>query len=357
VIVPAVIGLAVIEIGWALLLAVFLAATMVSKSAGRKRAALAARVQPEICESVALYMGVNNDLARLRGFAESHPRELEAAILESQANVRGSARERLGDLAIELRLVERWIEGAHSRHSAVRRQAFSAIAGMADHEGVRRFLGDVAVTGLHDADEQIRLDCARLIARCDSVEQIREVFDLSLKDTPLMRLLVSHELRRHALGLCVEAVPRALRSPHWKTLVVALKLAGSWECSLPLAVSLLAEHPKREVRIETMRLLPFVPPTQEHRSAVKRCLGDEDLAVCCAAASAAGRLRMVEAIPLLTSCLRRGSVDLAVTAAASLASMNSAGCRALEDQARIANPIASRAARQALEGLGRAVCL
>ena len=210
-IVPAVIGLAVIEIAWALLLAVSLAAAMLLKSAGRKRAALAAKVRPAIGESLALYMGGSTDLTRLRGFAKSHPQLLEAAILESQANVSGSVRERLGDLAVELYLVERWLDGVHSQHPAVRRQAFSAIARMCDHERVRQFLGDAAVVGLHDADEQVRLDCAGLIARCGSAEQIREVLDLSLEDTPLMRRLVGHELRRHALDLCVEAVPKALR--------------------------------------------------------------------------------------------------------------------------------------------------
>jgi HEAT repeat protein len=356
VIVPSVIGLALIEIAWALLLAVSLAAAMLLKSAGRKRAALAAKVRPEIGESLALYMGGSTDLTGLRGFAKSHPQLLEAAILECHVNVSGSVREQLGDLAVELYLAERWLEGTRSKHPAVRRQAFSAIARMGDHQRVRQFWGDVAVIGLHDADEHIRLDCAGLIARCGSAEQIREVFDLSLEDTPLMRLLVGQELRRHALDLCVDAVPRALRSPHWKTLVATLKLAISWECSLPLEVSLLAEHPNPEVRIETMRLLQFVPATQEHRSAIRRGLNDADLAVSCAAASALGRLWIPDAIPLLTRCLRRGSAELAATAAASL-SMNPTGCKALEEQARIDDPIASKVAREALEDLGKAVCL
>lgn len=353
-IVSAVIGLAVVEIAWALLLAVFLGAAMLSRAAGRKRATLGAKVRPEIFESLALYMGGNNDLTRLRGFAKLHPQLLEAAILDSQSNVSGSVRERLGDLAVELYLVERWLEGARSGHAAVRRQAVSAIARMGDHQRVGQFWVDAAVIGLHDADEQVRLDCAGLVARCGSAVQIRKVFELSLQDTPLMRLLVGHELRRHAMDLCVEAVPRALRSPQEKTVVAALKLAVSWECSLPLDVSALAESPSREIRIETMRLLPYVPATPEHRSAVRRGLGDADLGVACAAASAAGRLGMPEAIPLLTSCLRRGSTGLAAAAAASL-SMNSAGCKALEEQARIADPIASKAAREALEGLGKAV--
>jgi HEAT repeat protein len=119
-------------------------------------------------------------------------------------------------------------------------------------------------------------------------------------------------------------------------------------------VTVLAARPNREIRIETMRLMPYVPVTPEHRSAVKRGLGDEDLGVACAAAFAAGRLGMPDAIPLLTSCLRRGSAELAATAAAAL-SMNPAGCQALEEQARIADPIASKAARGALESLGKAV--
>jgi hypothetical protein len=152
----------------------------------------------------------------------------------------------------------------------------------------------------------------------------------------------------------MEAVPRALRSPHWKTVVAALKLAASWECSLPLDLSVLAGRPNREIRIETMRLMPYVLATPEHRSAVRRGLADEDLGVACAAASAAGRLVMPDAIHLLTSCLRRGSAELAATAATAL-SMNPTGCQALEEQARIADPIASKAAREALECLGKAV--
>jgi hypothetical protein len=37
--------------------------------------------------------------------------------------------------------------------------------------------------------------------------------------------------------------------------------------------------------------------------------------------------------------------------------MNATGRKALEEQARIADPIASKAAREALEDLGKVVCL
>jgi len=96
-------------------------------------------------------------------------------------------------------------------------------------------------------------------------------------------------------------------------------------------------------------MLALLPLTTPNKRALLDGLVDEDLRVCAAAAVSAGRLKLATALPRVTSCLRRGDRTLAHAAAAVLAGMPPIGWQALEDQTENPDPIASTAARKALE--------
>lgn len=341
--------LLIFESLWALALLPLLAAGIAARRSRRRRSAASAAAKPAIQEALAIYLGGNSDLERLRALSKANPKETEQSMLAFRARI-GVGGERLGDLALKLGLVQRWCSAAESPDSGVRRRGFARMAAFACYEPVRRYIGDIPVKALGDPDELVRMEAARAVAASDNIEEIERVFDLVLADSPMIRVLVAPELRQHANRLCKSAVPKALRSPYPSVLRTALRVLASWERTLPIPdLGGLAEHPDVDVRIETMQLLPMLPMSSENRSALIRGLADGDLRVSTAAIASIGRLKLPEGIGQLTSCLRRGSEELARAAAMVLAGMPPAGLLALEGQIPNPDPIASGAAREALE--------
>lgn len=340
---------------WAAVLLVLLGAALLSLSKRRRRKAAAEAARPEIQEAVALYLGGANDSGKLRALTAAHPEAVEASILAFQSMVGGTSR--LADLALSLGFVEHWCTAAHSRKVAQRRRAFARLAALGHAESVRRMAGTLPLEGLKDSDEQVRLESARILVFSEDTEQVAQVFDAVLTDAPLNRMLLAPLLRRHAAELCQAKIPRALETLGARDLTNLLKLLVSWECALPLTnLRPLAEHPDAEVRALTMQLLSRVPITPVNRGALLLGLADRDLAVVKSAVAAVGRLKIPEAIPQVTSCLRRNDESLARLAASVLVEMGAAGQSALEGQATNSDPIASAAATQALElGAGASV--
>jgi len=338
-----------LEAVWAVVLLVLLGVTMAVLSASRKRRLAALAADPAIQDAVALHLGGNNDLTQLRRLAKTHPEAVEASILAFQSMIGGTTR--LAELALGLGFVEHWCEGAHSGNPARRRRAFSRIAAMAHAEPVRRMTGDIPVAGLTDSDEQVRLEAARAMVCSEDLGQVALVFEAMLTDAPLNRLLLAPMLRRYAAALCHTAVPKALAELGTQPLLNLLRLLVSWECSLPLLVDLrpLAEHPEPAVRLETMRLLARVPTSATSRGTILSGMADRDPAVVMAAVATVGRLKLPDAIPQVTSCLRRNVEGVARAAAIVLSEMGPEGRLALEGQVGNPDPIASRAAREALE--------
>lgn len=313
----------VLEGIWALVLLALLGfATAVLAAGGKRRQAELAAV-PAIQEAVALHLSGSNDLSQLRELAATFPDAVAASILGFQSMVGGTSR--LAELALSLGFVEQWCTACHSRNPAERRKGFSRIAAMANAEAVRRMAGTIPAGGLKDPDEQVRLEAARAMVCSEEPEQVAQVFHAMLTDVPLNRLLLAPLMRRHAIPLCQHTIPRALDTLGKKDLLNLLKVLVSWECSLPLSdLRPLAEHPDATVRVETMRLLSQVPTSAMNRSAIVLGLSDKDPAVVLAAVVTVGRLRLRDAIPQVTSCLRRSEKVLAHAAATVLAEMGEA---------------------------------
>jgi len=339
---------------WAAVLLLLLGLALLSLMKRRTRRLAAGAARPAIQEAVALYLSGANDVTKLRELTAAHPEAVEASILAFQTMVGGTSR--LADLALSLGFVEHWCTAAHSRKASQRRRAFGRLAAMAHAESVRRMAGILPVSGLKDPDEQVRLEAARALVFSEDAEQVAQVFDAVLTDAPLNRMLLAPLLRQHAAVLCENKIPRALATLGARELIHLLKLLVSWECTLPLTnLRPLAEHPDASVRTLTMQLLSRVPINPMNRGALLLGLADRDTGVVKAAVAAVGRLKIPEAIPQVTSCLRRNDESLARLAASVLVEMGTAGQGALQGQVGNTNPIASTAATQALELAGSEV--
>jgi hypothetical protein len=243
--------------------------------------------EPEIVEALSIYLGGNHDLTVLRSLAARHEDVFEDTILRYQVVVAGR-RSELCELAIEMGYVRSWCQQTHSRSVTDRRKAFARIAAMAHCEPVRRVVGNIPLKAFEDPDEQIRLEAARILLASGEPMEIVQVFEGILLDTPGIRQTIGGELRRHASLLCETAIPRALRCLNPREV---LRLLVSWQRALPLPdVQPLAAHRDPMVRLEVMRLLSFLPRTEENRAAILSGLGDERAEVSAAAATAARRL-------------------------------------------------------------------
>lgn len=262
-------------------------AVPVSKSR-RKGPTAPPEIQSQIVDAISVYLGGNHDLASLRVLAEAHPDDVRETILRYQGLIEGR-RDELGELTLKLGYVQRWCQEVRSANVARRRQAFSFLAAVAHHGQVRRILGAIPANAFADSDEQVRVHAARILLSSGELPTVGRVFEVILEDTPCVRLLVAADLRRHAIPLCKAAIPKALESANLREV---LRLLVSWECALHLPdVRPLVKHPDPEVRVDCMRLLPFLPSTPENRAALLAGLADPHPDVS-AAAAATGRVML-----------------------------------------------------------------
>jgi len=345
------IGLLEAEAVWALALIVLLLGAMTMRKRNRRRRERGEAAAPAIREALAVYMGGNSDVTRLRAFRKSHRHELARTIVRFQSRVGGAERERLVELALNFGFVEGWCLEAESRSLEKRREALGNLAALSHSPKVTRLAGEIQLRALSDPDEQVRVQACALVYS-DDPNLVSKGFELALTASPLIRLQIAPQLRRHAAMLCESAIPKALRVGHATELVKVLRLLNSWECHLPLAdLGDFASHIDEGVRIQAIKLLAQAPPTVENRRALLDGLVDPDPRVAMAAAVSAGRLKLPAVLPRLSGCLRRGNEALAHTAAAALAAMPPLGWQSLKHYANSGDPIASAAARQALQSI------
>jgi hypothetical protein len=252
-----------------------------------KRRETAPEIQAQIAEALSVHLEGNPDLGCLLELAAAHRDDVQETILRYQTVVAGQRHE-LCELTIRLGYVQQWCDETHSMDLRKRRAAFSHLAAVSHYGPVRRLAGGIPATGFQNSDEHIRLEAARILLLGGEPAEVTRVFEAVFADTPAVRQSLARELGRHATQLCEAAVPQALR---WQNPREVLSLLVSWERSLPLPdMRMLANHGDPGVRLEVMRLLPFLPATEENRDAVLRGLRDKEPDVCAAAAIAAGRL-------------------------------------------------------------------
>lgn len=315
----------------------------------QEKARLTAALLPKIRSSLVDYLSGNDNLAPLRGFLIAGRSDVANTMLAFQDAVAGSARDRLCALALHLELIDEWRHAIRSHHLAQRRAAFAGIAFASAYEPCRRAAGDILVRALENADREVRVCAAQALARFGSDAEVELVFRMAIRADLATRVLVAGPLRTHALELSRGAVVEALRSDDAVQILAALEMVVAWERALPLAgLPDMMRHREPAIRIQALHAVSLVAASPENESAVMQSLADPDPEVAMAAASAVGRLRMLEALPLLVRCCRGGNVALARTAAAAMVALPPQGWQALEELAAGGDVAAGAAAAEAL---------
>ncbi|HTS28454.1 MAG TPA: HEAT repeat domain-containing protein [Bryobacteraceae bacterium] len=336
----------------------FLAA-MVRALVSRWRSNTSAGIQPDIRRAVVDYLGGTDNLRALQSLTRNHHRHVTEVMLGFQGKLSTRALDRLGELALKLGLVDDWLRDARSLDIEQRRNAFARLAFVSVHEPCHRITGELLFKGLSNSDDpEIWLCASRAVIQSGTGEQIEAVFDLAIRESLLIRILLTEDLRRHAVPLCEHAVPDALRSRNPRRVLAALDMLVAWECGIVIDVFRdLLEHRNKDIRIQALRLAPYIPLLPENRAAIVNALADPDPEISTAAALSAAQQHIAEALPLLARMLRIAPADLARTAAAALAEIPPRGWQALEEFSGSPNPVTASVAACALGHARRRVGL
>jgi hypothetical protein len=332
-----------------LFLVLLLGVAMIRAGRLRARRAAAAEIRPELHAALVEFLAGGQDDSIFRRHIKTHRADIAEAILLFQGTVGGSARDRLCGLALDLGLVQQWCEESRSRDVIRRRAALANLAFASVYEPCRRVAADLLPAALKDDDEEVRLSACRGVLLAESAEQIKRLFELAIQPNLLTRIVLTEDLRRHALALAAGPVRAALRSGEARRERATLDILVAWERAIPIDdLREFLEHRDRDIRVLAFRLASFVSVNLDSRLALVRSLHDADAGIRGLAIVAVGRQKMTEAIPELALCLRREGLQQARQAAAALADMPPQGWRALEELSTHPNPVTALAAGEAL---------
>jgi hypothetical protein len=315
----------------------------------RARSAASSEIRPAMRAALVGFLAGGTDDSLLRRNIGTHPIDIGASILQFQATVGGSARDRLCALALDLGLVRRWCAESASRDAARRRDAFANLAFAFAYEPCRRQAGELLIEALNDDDEEVRLSACRGLALAGGEAEIEDLFEMAVRPNLLTRIVLTEELRIHALKLAAGPVRDALRSSDARRVRATLEILVAWERAIPLEkLREFLDSRDREVRVLALRLASLVTVDSESRLALMRSLEDGDAGIRGLAIIAIGRQKMAEAIPELALCVEREGLAEARHAAHALAAMPPEGRRILEELSASPNPAAALAAAEAL---------
>jgi len=316
----------------------------------RKQQRLSAELQPKIRDALIDFLAGADNRQAIREFIAQSREDAASAMLSFQTTVSGGARDRLCELALDEALVHDWCQDARAHDTVRRRSAFLRLGFVSSYEPCRRVAGDLLLHGLGDSDPEVRLEACRALVQAGEREEVESVFEAAISNNLLIRILLTEDLRRHAVLLCERAVPEALASTDAPRVLAALDILVAWERALPLTgIFHMLHRDDPRVRIQALRLAPLVGLTPEDQASVLDALADPDVRIATAAAQTAGRLRLEVALTGLARCLRTGGPELARIAAAALAEMPGAGWVTLGELAFSDNPVTATAAREALD--------
>jgi len=347
---PFAVYLAAIEAVLALWLGTTCLATLVRSAWWRRRQMRSAAIEPALRSAIVDYIGGANDFTVLEQYVRTSAREISEQMFSFRHAVSGAALDRLCSLAIELTLLQRWLDDAETRDTMARRNAFRRLAFVCAYEPCRRQVGDRLSEALEDADRDIRLTAAAALAQTGRPADVERVFRLALSESLLVRITLAETLRPHAYGLCERVIPETLRSQDVSRILAALELLRAWERALPIVgLAPLMGHRDKRVRLEAFPLAPLVAPGPDIENEILAGLGDPDPQIAAAAARTAARLHLDKALPALARCARTASPLVIEAAASALAEMQPAGWTTLQELRHNPNPATAAAAGAALE--------
>ncbi len=335
--------------GFGLWMAGMFVVCMMRALAWQRRNRRSQALRPKIHEALVDFLAGTNNQDLMREFMEVSRDDVGAVILSFEPTVAGSARDRLCELALDLTLVHDWCEETRSKNALVRRTAFARLCFVCWYEPCRRLAGDLMIRGLKVPDDEVKLSASRALIQSGALEDVERVFEHTVSGNPLVRVLLTEEFRKHAVGLCRRAIPKELKNGDTERILNVLRMATAWERALPMpGMEALLNSSDREVRLEALRLASLVTDAAEVRNGILQALTDPDPEIAGCAAGAAGRKHLDAALPALARCLRTGNAELARAAAAALADMPPQGWSTLQELSASSNELTALAASEAL---------
>jgi hypothetical protein len=327
------------------------------KTARRVRERSAATRHDAIQRMVVTLAGAPCSRIRLDPSWMEHPEELARELEAMLSTTKGAARQRLSLLASEIGLTAYWmresrLSGGERRRLAVRR------LGLVEGYTIPDQLG----TMFSDPDSAVRIAVYRAMLKTGGDEGVDQVFAAVTGESLLIRALLNNELGKHAMGLCLRALPRAIGSADLDGLKRILDMVGAWRRAVTIpGLGDLLYAADSGVQRRMLNLLPYLNLTDEPEAeariqkqlatlaAVLGGLKQEDEEIFVAAAAASGRLGMESAIPLLANGLRDRRHRVVRGSAEALAELGPPGVSVLENEILHSSGAAATAALEALE--------
>jgi hypothetical protein len=274
---------------------------------------------------------------------------LEECLSSALSGLRDSNRDRLTQFAWDQGFARQWQHACSSRNSSHRKHAIALLAAVARPE--TRALMQNALT---DPDPAIRTEAARaLLAAAADPAAIDRIFRVILNESLLIRVLLTADLKRHARFLLKETIPAVLAHSPSQQIVHCLEILSAWKLAIP-GFDIAPLLDRLEHLPLVVALLPYVQVPDTVEDHLRSALETPDLEIRCAAAHAAGQLKLHALLPTLLPLLDTSinpNARLAAASAQALAQMGPEGERHLHAVLASGDRKASAAAMEALETL------
>ena len=319
---PLATGMAVVPCVLVIVLGIF---SMIAKSFRYSARVRAARISPEIRETLASVAVGDGDRERLRWLARQHAWPFEIIFTEFLSSFEGQINAELRILAVEFGLAERWSRATRSRNFLVQKTALANLGriGQAIDPGL-----------LAHPLEQTRIEAACALLASGSADAPAQVFKMLPDQSLLGRILLADSLRPFAPQICEWYMADAIRSSDDRRARACVDLLRAWERWIPIeGFSQLVAGRDIDLRLAALPALRYASTTeQEAAYEVVALLEFPDERAHAEAAKAASDLGISASIPLLVSQLRKSGPVPALAAAKALAALGSEGRDLLENE-------------------------
>jgi len=283
------------------------------------------KYEPLINEALALEVVTGGQIEMLKRLARECAPVMSDCICAELSCITGSAHRHISEVACELGMLELWRRQLRSRRSPQRCQAVRLLATL-EPSMARSLL----VAAIGDDDERVRIEAGRALVRWGERDEIEAVLKFATSQPLLLRALVAEDLRP-VMTICEPYLSELLCSDDIGVITGALDIIEAWQKTLSIAgFGTLLNHPAAAVRVRALRLAPYIHGADGSERAVIRALCDDKYEVRAAAAYAAGRMGLRNAIPYLHALVQTGDDRVALAAARALSRLGDHGTATLE---------------------------
>ncbi len=288
--------------------------------------ARARKLAPELQKRFAEHASGLDESAELKVLLRQDALIVEHALTEFLTTVKGNAKDRLSELAVEFGFVSKWDRDCTSRNAEHRRQGVVALSLMP------LSISKISLRkALHDRDPELQVLAARALVQSSDRDELQEIFIFSLDQSLRVRACLTEDFRKHAIVLCETAVPKVLATDDRKRILIMFEMLGAWRRSIHLeGWRQMFEVSTGSNRAIVLRLLPYVSYSDEAEPYVLGALSDENQEVLVTAAHIAGHWELIKAVPALSKLLSDVRPDVDRAAAQALSKLGAAGQQVLE---------------------------